>query len=134
MFGHGRALEAYLVLVKIWYGIQLIAPVQIRVIVLEDVWWYIPDSYVGAMFLSIGTAQLIGLILNLRGRESSWAWRFFGANAAIFLWAWLIAKSMLIGAYGTGALPFWGSSFVASIFLMAKGWNRLPVPGAPGAP
>jgi len=133
MFGHGRALEAYLIGAKMWYGMILIAPgVEFKAIALTDVWGYIPEYVFGILFLFIAALQLIGLVLNLNGHEWSWVCRTVGAGIAMPTWAWLIAKSVIVGAIG-GALPFWGMSFLASIFLFVKGWNRLPVPGAPGA-
>ncbi len=134
MFGHGRALEVYLIFVKMWYGSVLMVPgTEIKVVALYDLWWYIPDYAVGALFLIIATLQLVGLILNLQGFEISWVWRVAGAGLAMPTWAYLISKSVYVGAIGMGVLPFWGASFLASWFLFTKGWNRLPIPGAPGS-
>ena len=132
--GHGRALETYLIGAKVWYGITLAIPgTQMKAIVLQDIWMVIPDFVLGILFLSLATVQAIGIALNVRGIESSWVWRVVGAHVAIMLWSWLIIKSVAIGAVAIGALPFWGMSFLASIFILWKGYNKLPVPGAPGA-
>lgn len=133
MLGHGRLLEMYLIGVKLLIGFSILLPKnRPQVVALGDLLW-VPDYWLSAPFLLLGTIQLIGIILNVRGVQSSWVWRSVGASIGICLWSWLISKSLLIGAFGTGALPFWVMSFLASVVLLWKGMNRLPIPGAPGA-
>lgn len=125
-------LEVYLIGAKLQVGFITLAPsVRPQVVALQDLLW-MPDYWLSAPFIALGTVQLTGLILNLRGVESSWIWRTVGASAGICLWLWLIIKTLLIGAIGAGSLPFWNMSLLGSILLFLLGINRLPRPGAPG--
>lgn len=134
MLGHGRALEAYLIGAKMLMGMIILAPsIKVQMLPLSDLLW-MPDWWLSAPFLAIGMTQMIGLTLNINGVRSSWMWRSTGASAGICLWTWLITKTIAIGAIGAGSLPFWVMSLVASTFLLWRGINRLPHPGAPGAP
>jgi len=132
LLGHGRALETYLIGAKLLMAAQMLAPgVTTQIVPLQDLYW-IPDKFLSVPFLVLGLTQLVGMILNMRGWKSSWIWRSAGASIGICLWSWLITKTLLIGAVGIGSLPFWVMSFIASVFLLWRGVNRLPLSGAPG--
>jgi hypothetical protein len=133
--GHGRALEMYLIGVKLLFGIFIVPPwYQTRIVALADLGWYISDPIIAVPFFFIGVVQLCGWIMNVKGYESSWAPRAAGAGLAIMLWLWLIFKSVLIGAVSTGIMPFCIMSCIGSIWLFWKAWNRLPIPGMMGLP
>lgn len=130
MLGHGRALEMYLIGAKFQIGFMLLFT-EPQVVALKDLYW-VTDFWLGVPFLLLAAIQLVGIILNLLGFESSHVWRSVGASIGIVLWCWLISKSLLIGVVATGGFPFWNMSFLASLLLLWRGLNRLPVPGAPG--
>ena len=131
--GHGRALETYLVGVKILFGIFIFpVPAKLSVAALSDLQWFYSDPTIAAPFFIIGIVQGVGLILNAKGYEISWLFRAGGALAAIMLWSALITKSILIGAVSTGIMPFLCMSLGASIFILYKALNGLPAPGAAG--
>lgn len=133
MLGHGRAIEAYLIGVKLMMGlINLLPGVRPRVLAFEDLLW-LPDFWLSLPFLTVGSVQMVGMILNMNGVQCSWKWRTVGAAGGCCLWAWLIFKTVAIGAVGAGALPFWIMSIIASIFLFWRGLNKLPRPGVLGA-
>lgn len=133
MIGHGRALELFLGLLKIGFGIWILFPGNsVEVPVIADLSWYYPSAILALPLILVGAAQLTGWTLNCAGYEFSWVFRAVGAQAAIFMWFWLIFKtpfastSSPIFVLGILALPF-------SMLLLYKAWNRLPIPGAPGA-
>lgn len=132
-FGHGRALEAYLVGVKILFGLFIVPPqISIQILVLSDLQWFIPDPLIAAPFFIVGAMQGIGLWLNAKGYECSWIIRASGALSAILLWSALLTKSVLIGALVSGMTPFLIMSLLGSVFILWKALNKLPVPGAVG--
>lgn len=133
MLGHGRAVEAYLIGVKLMIGlINLLPGIRPQVLAFNDLLW-LPDLLLSLPFLVVGSIQMVGMIMNMNGVESSWKWRTIGAAGGVCLWAWMIFKTVAIGAMGAGALPFWIMSILASIFLFWRGLNRLPRPGVLGA-
>lgn len=127
--GHGRALECYLVGVKILFGL-FIVPATAAFPGLADLPWFIPEPIIAAPFFFIGILQGIGLWLNARGVESSWILRAAGALLAIMLWTALITKALLVA---TIINPFYIMSWLGSVFILWKALNRLPVPGVRGA-
>lgn len=134
LLGHGRALEMYLICVKLLFGFMIVPPwMDVQAVALADLRWYVSDPVIAAPFFLIGFIQLIGWILNVQGVEASWIPRATGAGLAVVLWLWIIFKSVLIGAVTTGVVPFCIMSCFASLFLFWKAWNRLPIPGALGA-
>lgn len=133
MIGHGRALELFLSLLKIGLGIWLVFPGNITEIpALADLSWYYSSTTLALPLLLVGATQLIGWLLNCMGYEVSWIFRAIAAQAAIFMWFWLIFKTPFASTsspmfvLGILALPF-------STLLLYKAWNRLPIPGAVGA-
>ena len=132
--GHGRALESYLVGVKILFAIFIVHPVASggQVTVIADLTDVIPSALLAAPFFLIGVTQGLGLWLNYRGVERSWMFRAAGAWAAMLLWNWVIVKSILVGVVVSGIMPFSIMSMLASVFILWKSLNRLPVPGAVG--
>lgn len=130
--GHGRALEAYLGLMKIVLAAYFILTVgAFRIPAIADLAWQYPRPVLGLPFFIIGATQIYGVVLNTRGVEFSWTLRAGSAAAAIFLWLWIIIKTISTGedsVLAAIAVP----SILASIFLFGRAWNRLPVPGAPG--
>lgn len=133
MLGHGRVVEAYLIGVKLLMGlINLLPGIRPQVIAFNDLLW-LSDFWLSLPFLVVGLVQMVGMIMNMNGVESSWKWRTVGAAGGCCLWAWLIFKTVAVGAMGAGALPFWIMSILASIFLFWRGLNKLPRPGFPGA-
>jgi len=130
--GHGRALEFFLG----WYKLVLATSIMIsglspRVPALADLTWYYPRYILASPFLLIGTIQIVGLILNARGIEWSWIFRFIGASLAMLVWSTLLIKSATIGQ-PTLLIPLAVCCLPASGFLVYKSWNRLPPPGAAG--
>lgn len=130
--GHGRALEAYLIGVKFLFGLSPIWPIDALALV-DLQWQAVPASIIGLPFLLIGSLQLIGWIMNVRGLESSWKLRAAGAWLGICLWVWIIIKSIAIGQADAAIFRFCLMSLIASTWLFWKAWNRLPIPGTPGA-
>lgn len=130
--GHGRALEAYLAGVKLIFGLILLPGWPLSVRALSDLQWFVPDPIIAAPFLLIAVAQGAGLYLNARGIEESWILRAAAAAMAIMLWSWLLSKSILIGEVSTSLMPLCVMSLPASVFILWKALNRLPVPGASG--
>ena len=133
LIGHGRALELFLSLLKVGLGIWLIFPDNaIAVPPLADLAWYYSGIALASPLIAVGAAQLTGWVLNCWGYECSWIFRACGAQAAIFMWFWFIFKTPFAGTaspmfvLGVLAVPF-------SVLLLYKAWNRLPIPGAPGA-
>lgn len=133
--GHGRALEANYIGLKFLYGLFfLVCPGHeaIDVRALYDLQWYLPASAIAAPFFIIAFTQLCGMILNIRGYEISWVPRFAGASMGIMLWSWLVAKSIAISAVVTALFPIAIMGILASMFILWKAANRLPIPGTPG--
>ena len=133
MIGHGRALELYLGLLKIGLGVWIVVTrASAEVPVLADLSWYYSPTILASPLFFVGACQLLGWTLNCFGYEFSWVLRAVGAQVAIFMWFWLIFKTPFAGSsspifvVGVLALPF-------SVLLLYKAWNRLPIPGAPGA-
>jgi hypothetical protein len=133
MIGHGRALELFLCVLKVGMGIWLIFPGHpAQVPTIADLSWYYPSVVLAMPLILVGAFQLVGWILNCAGYEISWVFRAIGAQAAIFMWFWLIFKTPFASSssplfvLGILCLPF-------SALLLYKAWNRLPIPGAPGA-
>ena len=133
MIGHGRALELFLSMLKIGLGVWILFPGNsIEIPAIADLSWYYPSVYLALPLIGVGMAQIIGWLLNCLGYECSWMFRAAGAQAAIFMWFWLIFKTPFASSasplfvLGVLALPF-------SVLLLYKAWNRLPIPGAPGA-
>lgn len=131
--GHGRALESYLVGVKMLFGVFVLVPHgSVHIIALNDLLWYVPETVIALPFFVIGLVQLFGMLMNYIGREWSWIPRAVGAGAAICMWVWFITKLVYIDAVITGMMPFCVMSLLGSIWIYWKAWNRLPVPGAAG--
>ncbi len=126
MLGHGRALETYLIAVKLLMAAVILASGnELQIVALRDL-SMLPDYWLAAPFFGLAIIQYVGLCLNIRGIEASHDWRIAGSVVAICLWAWLITKSILIGAILTGSMPFWIMSFAASWFLLLRGITRQP--------
>ena len=130
--GHGRALEAYLAGIKLVFGLILLPGWPLSIKALSDLQWFAPDPVIAAPFLLIAGTQGVGLYLNARGVEESWILRAVGATGAIMMWSWLLTKSILIGEVSTSLTPLCLMSLPASVFILWKALNRLPVPGAAG--
>jgi hypothetical protein len=133
MLGHGRALELFLGLLKIGLGVWILFPGHsVEIPAIADLSWYYPSTLLAMPLIVVGLSQLAGFALNCLGYEVSWIFRAVGAQAAIFMWFWLIFKTPFASSasplfvLGVLALPF-------SALLLYKAWNRLPIPGAPGA-
>lgn len=131
--GHGRALEAYLIGLKLLIGLSVFQgrsePVPP---VIEELQWLFADSVIAAPFLFISLVQLAGLILNIKGYECSWRFRSVGATIAIFIWCWIIIKCVLLGTFGPFAFPLAVMGIFASSFLLKKALQGLPLPGPVG--
>lgn len=131
-FGHGRALEAFLGLLKLLIGITLIlSGLDTKTPTLADLAWYYPSLAIAAPFFTVSALQLSGLALNIMGHEWSWMLRAAGALGGIFMWSAFILKTSLIGESSL-VLPLALAALPASSFLLYKAWNRLPIPGAAG--
>jgi|ERR1041385_2787541 hypothetical protein len=132
-FGHGRALETYLVCVKLLFAVFVLEPLGGgSITVVSDLHQAVPDSVIALPFFIVGVVQGVGIWLNYEGVSSSWVFRAAGAFFAMMLWNWIIVKAILIGVVVTGMMPFVIMSLVASTFILWKALNRLPVPGAVG--
>jgi len=131
--GHGRALETYLVGVKLLFALFIVVPHgPAHIVALNDLLWYVPEEAIVVPFVLIGTTQLVGLMANYHGYKWSWVLRFIGAAAAIAMWIWFIIKLIWINAVLTGMMPFCVMSCLGSVWLLWKAWNGLPLPGAVG--
>lgn len=136
--GHGRALEAYLIGVKLLFGLMLVLPevkktTSMHIIAFEDLIWWVPPVFIALPFFIVGVVQLCGLILNYKGYQISWLFRAIGAACAIFLWVWIVTKHIEIGAIVTGIMPFCVMSVLANILLWDRAMdNRLPIAGRYG--
>lgn len=130
--GHGRALETYLACLKILFGLILFPGWPINVAVLSDLQWFVPDIVIASPFLVVGVLQAIGLYLNAKGFEFSWIIRAAAATIAIFMWSWLLTKSILIGQLFTTITPLCVLGVPASGYILRKAIRRLPIPGAAG--
>lgn len=133
--GHGRALEMFLVGLKILIFAQLIPfnPVIVwptNIPAFAD--FGVPDSIIASPFILVAFLQAWGLWLNKRGYEISWIIRATGAMIALVMWSWIIIKTMLVGVATPFLLPVATMCFLASIFILWKAMNRLPIPGMPG--
>ncbi len=133
MLGHGRALELFLGMLKMGLGIWILIPGNVvQIPAIADLSWFYPSTLLAMPLIVVGITQLAGLTLNCMGYEVSWVFRAVAAQAAIFMWFWLIFKTPFAGAdsplfvLGILSVPF-------SALLLYKAWNRLPIPGAPGA-
>ena len=133
MLGHGRALELFLGLLKIGLGIWLLFPGNpVEIPAIADLAWYYPNEVLAFPLILVGTTQLAGWLLNCLGYEVSWMFRAVGAQAAIFMWFWFIFKT----TFATTSSPMFVIGVLSvpfSALLLYKAWNRLPIPGAPGA-
>lgn len=131
VIGHGRALELFLGMMKIGLGFWILGN-AVREPTISDLSWFYSSSLLALPLLLVGTIQLVGWLLNCLGYECSWVFRAVAAQLAIFMWFWLIFKTSFAGSgsplfvLGVLAVPF-------SALLLYKAWNRLPIPGAPGA-
>jgi hypothetical protein len=130
--GHGRALEAFLVILKAWYFFILFPGWPVKILVLSDLQWFVPDYFFALPFGITALLQGLGLYLNYVGSEKSWMLRAGGAMIAIMMWSWLLFKSILIGEVATSMFPVVATCLPASVFILWKAMNRLPVPGARG--
>jgi hypothetical protein len=132
-FGHGRLLELYLSVLKLLVGLNVITVSQSKLdeapAALWDLFWYIPQPAIAAPFFIIGFIQLTGLIMNYKGVEGSWIFRYIGALGAIGMWSWLIYKSLITGEVHTWLFSLALVSMPFSMLLAWKAWHRLPIPG-----
>ena len=129
--GHGRMLELFLGILKIGLGIWIIK-YAVKEPTMVDLSWSYPNVLLALPFFFVGALQIMSPVLNCIGFESSWIFRTVGAQTAMFMWFWVIFKTSFAGVasplfvVGVVSVPF-------SMFLLYKGWNRLPIPGSPGA-
>ena len=129
--GHGRMLELFLGTLKIGLGIWVMRH-AIKEPAIADLSWSYSSLLLATPLFVVGTIQILSIVLNCMGYESSWIFRTVGAQAAIFMWFWLIFKTTIaetaspLFVVGIVSVPF-------SVFLLYKGWSRLPIPGSPGA-
>lgn len=129
--GHGRMIELFLGTLKIGLGIW-VAKYAITEPAIADLSWMYSSFVLAVPLLCVGVIQIASTVLNCAGFEFSWIFRTIGAQIAIFMWFWFIFKTSIAGVssplfvVGIVSIPF-------SMFLLYKGWNRLPIPGAPGA-
>lgn len=131
--GHGRALESYLVGVKLLFVFFIVIPHQtINMLALQDLRWWMSAPIIAIPFFCIGLLQLVGLVLNYKGYEYSWAIRCVGASLGTCMWFWIIIKNIAISEYTAGTMPFCIMSCMASTWIWWKAWNRLPIPGSSG--
>ena len=133
MVGHGRALELYLGLFKLGLAVWLLIPGHVILIpTIADLGWLYPSLILASPLIVVGLIQLVGLALNCVGYEWSWLFRAVGAQLAIFMWFWFVFKT----PFANTSSPLFvlaALSIPFSALLLYKAWNRLPVPGAPGA-
>lgn len=133
--GHGRALEANYIVLKLVIGIAVMLPgTRLQILPLNALQWYISDMAIAIPFLVIGMTQLLGLVANIRGYRWSWLPRAIGAGAGIGMWGWILVASINLGALGSFSFCVSITGIVASTFLAWKAVNRLPIPGAMGLP
>lgn len=129
--GHGRVLELFLGTLKIGLGIW-VAKYAIKEPAVADLSWVYSSFLIALPLFCVGAIQIFSTVLNCAGYEFSWILRTVGAQTALFMWFWFIFKTSVAGissplfVVGIVAVPF-------SMFLLYKGWNRLPIPGSPGA-
>lgn len=135
--GHGRALEMFLAGLKILIFLQFfpfapfhVWPTQVPALAGFDV----SALVLAAPFLIVGLTQAFGLWLNYKGFEFSWFVRACGAFVALVMWSWILLKTLLIGVATPFLVPLAIMGFGASVFILWKAANKLPIPGAPGLP
>lgn len=132
IFGHGRALEANYIGLKLLIGITIFYPENIQILPIQRLQWYAPDPLIAAPFLCIAVIQFVGLWMNIRGYESSRFLRLFGAGAAIGMWMWLIVQSIHIGAIASMSFSVGVMGILSSSYLCFLAILRLPAPGPSG--
>ena len=130
--GHGRALEAFLVGLKILVGVSIFLPHHQQSVPLDQLSWNVPEQAIAVPFLAIGLTQLAGLVMNVRGYVASWYLRLVGAGGAIGMWSWLIWECFAFGAFGPFTFPCSLMGLLASSYLVNRAVNHKPAPGAPG--
>jgi hypothetical protein len=130
--GHGRALEANYIGLKLLIGVSIFLPLnKITVAPLSVLQWYVPEPLIAMPFLMIGIVQLVGLIMNIRGYEASWILRLVGAGAGIGMWGWLLWRSWSLGIIASFVFPVSIMGILSSLFLAYMAKQRLPIPGTP---
>jgi hypothetical protein len=130
--GHGRALECFLGIYKLAFGIAIaMSDLHTRIPSFADFAWFYSSYTIAAPFFFLAFCHLVGLYLNIRGYEWSWLLRFIGAFSAMFVWTFLIIKSSWLGE-PTLIIPTAIACLPASAFLIYKAWNGLPVAGRVG--
>lgn len=131
-FGHGRALEGFLIFVKLQYALMwLIVPVDTFIMAFQDI--QIQREYFSLPFAAAVVPSLIGMILNARGFECSKWFRVAGATIGMSIWIFVLSKNVLVGTYASGINPWMLGGIVGSIWIIRRGILGLPRPGAPGA-
>lgn len=131
--GHGRMLESFLGTLKIVLGIWILTTnVSDITPQLADLAWWYPALLLAGPFFLIGGVQLAGLAMNIMGLEISWVPRALAASCAVYLWVWLMWKSIFIGTVTTWLVPLAIVALPYNAILLWKAWNRLPVPGSVG--
>lgn len=130
--GHGRALEAYLGTLKIMIGLAFgFTNLVSFVPATADLAWNYPRSLIAAPFLIVGGIQIIDVVMNIKGYESSWKVRATGSLLAMAMWIGILLKTSWL-AEPSLMLPLACASLPFSAFLFWKAINRLPIPGTPG--
>lgn len=123
----GWALEMYLIGLKTLLALMLFPNWPISIRVFSDLQWFVPDIVLALPFASIAILQGYGIYLNAKGIESNWILRAAGALIAITVWGWILTKSILIGE-ATSLFPVSIMSLLASVYILWKATNRLPIP------
>lgn len=133
--GHGRAIEAYLILVCGTYAaILLIHPSSAADSPATlDLYWSGNSQFVAMIFVAKALTSGTGLVLNIVNLPGSRFFRISGACLGSVIWAWYVAKFSLVGEPATLGMVFAAVSFLVSIRIMGMAYANLPRPGAPGA-
>lgn len=133
-FGHGRALEGILILVKYTYFIMFLFTPKDRIamISLGDVEW-IPGYILALPFFVAATLSAIGLTLNALSFELCRYFRIWGATVGMMIWIFILIGNHRHGYVLAGLSPwcFWVGIF-GSIWIIRRGYKGLPRPGATG--
>lgn len=126
-FGHARALEALLILIKFIFAIgiwQTVFPIMIMP--LQDYLWYISRFWIAFPFFIVAIGQTIGVILNRKGVCYSWMLRAGGGAGGMLLWIFLFLKDVSDDHPSTGTSLFCIGLFVGSCFIFWKAINKKP--------
>lgn len=135
ILGHGRAMECFLTLVALSYGLALllVPGAQFESQATRDLAWLGYGHWISLPLIIKGLFSGYGLWANIKNRRFSRHLRFLGGLVGSGVWLWFLAKFHLVGATFSFGSFFAFYAFWFSIRIMALSLADLPRPGTPGA-